>query len=375
MESQSQSTKHEARDESYLRTIHRKTPSAWLIRAGFAAICVALIFWWLRTANFFRSEGTLNEVIVYTALDEGFARSIYADFEATSGIRVRPKFDNESTKTVGLTQAILAERNRPRCDLFWNNEILNTLRLERAGLLRVYRSPSAANYPASAKSPHGTWHGFAARARVLIVNTKLLPRSSGRPDSVRDLANPSWQNQCGLAKPLFGTTATHAAVLFALWDDAEAKTFFRKVKNNVRVLAGNKQVALDVAAGRFAWGLTDTDDAIIELEKGMPVALVYPDQADGAAGTLFIPNTLALIRDSPHAQEAEQLVDYLLRPEVEAKLARGRSAQIPLNPAVDIPLRIESPHTIRAMHVDWNKAAEKWDSARTFLTDVFATAE
>ena len=104
-----------------------------------------------------------QEVIVYTALDEEFSQPIFEEFTRTTGIVVRPKYDTESTKTVGLTQAILAERDRPRCDLFWNNEILNTLRLEREGLLRAYASPAAKHYPASARSPQGDWYGFAAR--------------------------------------------------------------------------------------------------------------------------------------------------------------------------------------------------------------------
>ena len=58
------------------------------------------------------------------------------DFEKASGIRVLPKYDVESTKTVGLTAAIIAEAARPRCDVFWNNEILNTLRLEAEGAAR-----------------------------------------------------------------------------------------------------------------------------------------------------------------------------------------------------------------------------------------------
>ena len=76
---------------------------------------------------------TGREVVVYTALDSEFSQPIFDDFTAATGIAVRPKFDTESTKTVGLTEAILAERNRPRCDVFWNNEILNTLRLQRQG--------------------------------------------------------------------------------------------------------------------------------------------------------------------------------------------------------------------------------------------------
>ena len=65
-----------------------------------------------------------NEVVVYTALDREFSEPIFAEFTKETGIRVLAKYDAESTKTVGLTNAIIAEAARPRCDVFWNNEII-----------------------------------------------------------------------------------------------------------------------------------------------------------------------------------------------------------------------------------------------------------
>lgn len=335
--------------------------SLWLL-----ALCPLLAGCWGNSAP---------TVIVYTALDSEFSRPIFDDFEASTGIRPSAKFDTEATKTVGLAQAILHERDRPRCDIFWNNEILNTLRLEKAGLLDVYHSPIAQSFPAMYRSPDGTWHGFAARARVLIVNTEEVPEAK-RPTSIGDLADPEWRGRAGIAKPLFGTTATHAACLFAHWGEEEAKEFFRKVKgNDTQILSGNKQVALSVADGRLAFGITDTDDAIIELEKGHPVAIVYPDQGEDGLGTLFIPNTLAIIKGGANPQAARQLVDYLLKPAVEAKLAAGPSAQIPLNPDVRAEVRVETPHTVKPMQVDFQAAADCWDQARTFIRDEFATAD
>jgi len=317
-----------------------------------------------------RSTG--SEVVVYTALDSEFSTPILHRFTAASDITVLPKFDAESTKTIGLAEAIMAEKDRPRCDVFWNNEILHTLRLKRLGLLDAYQPPIAKEYPAAYRDPEGYWHGFAARARVLIVNTKLVSKRE-RPTSILALADPKWRGRVAMAKPLFGTTATHAACLFTLWGDRRAKEFFQKVKrNDVQILSGNKQVAMAVAGGRAAFGLTDTDDAIGELEKGMPVAIVYPDQEAGGLGTLFIPNTLAIIRGGPNPAAARRLVDYLLSPEVEAILAAGPSAQIPLNPNVQAPDRVKTPRTIRAMKVDFNDAAEKWDAAAKFLRDEFA---
>lgn len=313
-----------------------------------------------------------SEVVVYAALDREFSEPILDDFAKQTHIQVLSKFDIESTKTVGLAQAIIAESARPRCDVFWNNEILNSLRLEERGLLDVYRSPAAASYPEMYRSSNGTWHGFAARARVLIVNTELVGQDN-RPTSVYDLAKPKWRGKIGLAKPLFGTTATHATCLFAHLGDEKAKEFFGNLKaNDVQILSGNKHVAQSVASGQIAFGLTDTDDAIIEVEKGRPVVIVYPDRQPDQMGTLFIPNTLCVIKNCPHPKNARLLVDYLLSPEVESRLARAESAQIPLNPNVNVELRVETPRTVKAMPVDFSAAAKHWDQTAQFLRDEFA---
>ncbi len=312
------------------------------------------------------------EVVVYTAQDEEFAKPIFDDFSKATGIAVRPKFDAESSKTVGLANAIVAEAARPRCDVFWNNEILLTLRLARSGLLDVYRPKIAERYPAMYRSKDGLWHGLAARARILLVNTKRVPKDRW-PQSISDLTDARWKGRIGMAKPLFGTTATHAACLFAAWGDEKARSFFDKLKaNEVKILSGNKQVAQAASSGEIDFGVTDTDDAYEEVQAGQPVEIIYPDQGAGQLGTLYIPNTLAVIKGSPHPAEAHRLVDYVLSPEVEARLAQGPSAQVPLNPDVTVQPPVKTPPAIRAMQVDFDKAAEKWDDVAKFLRDRFA---
>jgi iron(III) transport system substrate-binding protein len=312
-----------------------------------------------------------EEVVVYAALDREFSQPVLDDFAKETGIQVLAKYDIESTKTVGLTQAIMSEANRPRCDVFWNNEILNTLRLQEKGLLQVYQSPAGKSFPEIYRDKDGAWHGFAGRARILLVNTKLVT-DSDFPTSIYDLTNEKWKGKIGIAKPLFGTTATHAACLFATLGEEEAKAFFRKLKSNdVQILGGNKQVAEAVSAGTIALGLTDTDDAMIEFEHGAPVTIVYPDRKEDQLGTLFIPNTLCILKDCPHPEAAKKLVDFLLTPAVEQRLAAGASAQIPLNPEVTAKLRVETPRTVHAMDVDFAAAAKAWDAAARFIKDEF----
>jgi iron(III) transport system substrate-binding protein len=312
-----------------------------------------------------------STVVVYSAHDEEFSKPILDAYGKAAGVKVEVKYDVESTKTVGLTNLLVAEAGRPRCDLFWNNEILNTLRLRQKGLLQVFRPENAEAYPPEVRGPDGTWYGFAGRARILLIDTRQIG-DADRPRVIADLTNARWKGKIGLAKPLFGTTATHAACLFSVLGEEKAKAFFRGLKENeARVYSGNKQVAQAVASGEIAIGLTDTDDAMVELEQGQPVAIVYPDLGQDQVGTLFIPNTLCVPKGAPHPEAAVELANHLLSAAVEKTLAEGPSAQIPLSRGTSREARIESPETVRAMKVDFEAAAQQWDKAAAFLAEEF----
>lgn len=311
-----------------------------------------------------------NEVVVYSALDKEFSQPILQDLESELDIRILTKFDQESNKTVGLVTDIIKNQSRPRVDVFWNNEILHTLRLQKLGLLEVYRSAAAENFPPQFVSADESWHGFAARARVLIVNTNLLSVPEEYPSSFFDLANPKWKGKCAMARPLFGTTASHAAVLFHQLGEEQAKKWMTEISNNAAIEGGNKQVALKVARGQYAFGITDTDDAIIEIEQAQPVAIVFPDQKENQFGTLLIPNTLCLIKNGPNPERAKRLIDRLLKEDIEIRLAKGPSAQIPLNRNVTVRSRVETKD-LKIMEADFQAAAENWDQTAAALEQIF----
>jgi iron(III) transport system substrate-binding protein len=317
-------------------------------------------------------------VVLYCAQDRDFAVPLFDDFRQQTGLPIVPKYDTEKDKSVSLYKELLVEKDRPRCDVFWNNEILCTILLQKQGLLEPYDSPSAQPYPAEAKAADHTWHAFATRARILIVNTKLVPEKE-RPKSLFDLTDPRWRERVVMAKPQFGTSATQAACLFQVLGEERAKKFYLDLKaNGVQIAPGNKDVAVWVGQGRTptgqpaAIGITDTDDAMEEVRDKHEVAIVYPDR--DKLGTLFIPNTLAIMKGCPNPQGARRLVDYLLSADVEKRLAEGESVQVPLNPEVQakLPRGMETPKTVKAMAVDFAKAAEMWENAQTFLRREFA---
>ena len=269
-------------------------------------------------------------VVVYVSLDEPYSRPIIQAFERETGVAVRPVYDTEATKSRGLAQRIAAEAGRPRADVFWSSEVLQTLRLKQEGVLEPYRPPSVMGIPARYRDPEGYWTGFAARFRVLAYNTS---RVKAPPRSLLELARPEWRGNLVLANPLFGTTTTEVAALFQLLGEERARAYYRTLKaNGVRIVDGNSVAAEDAARGDVLVAQTDTDDAFIRLDQGRPLGLVYPDQQ--GFGALLIPNTAALVRNGPNPEPARRFLQFLFRPDTELLLAQLPSRQLPLNESV-----------------------------------------
>ncbi len=309
------------------------------------------------------SRSAAREVVVYTSVDQVFSEPIFRQFERESGIAVRAVYDTEETKSTGVVNRLIAEAPRPQADVFWSNDPVRQLVLLRHGLVEPYASPSAAGIPAQYRSADGSFAGFAARARILLVNRKRVS-ATDLPRSVRDLADPRWKGQTAIANPLFGTTTMHVAALFSTWGEDKARAFMDSLKaNGVRVASSNGEVKRLVASGEAAFGLCDTDDGNEAIKEGALVEVVYPDQDE--MGTLVMPTTVVILRGAPHAEAARRLVDYLLTPEVEKAMADN--AHMPLRPGVPTPPNVRPVGGIRAMKVDYAKVATEMERIQPWL--------
>ena len=289
-------------------------------------------------------------------------------FEQATGIVVRLVPDTEETKSTGLVNRLIAEKERPRADVFWSGDPVRAALLKGEGVSASYRSPNVEGLPAQYTDPEGHWTGFSARARVLIYNRALVP-DGDEPSSIMDLLEPRFQRQACIANPLFGTTSMHAAALFEVLGEERARGFFEQfVENGDRIVSSNGEVRRRVAAGDCALGLTDTDDANVALQEGKPVGVVYPDPE--TMGTLIIPNAVVLIAGGPNPAAARRFIDYLLQPETEQALAESEAAQMPLRPGVEIPDHVRPLELITSMQVDYVKLAERLEQlSRAFLKD------
>lgn len=273
------------------------------------------------------TSGREPALVVYCAHDSVYSDKILYTVREI-GTVIRPVYDTEATKSLGLVERLIREKDSPRCDVFWNNQLLGTLDLQQRGILQPYKGSGFERIPAQYKDPGGHWVGFAARFRVYIVNTEKM---AATPEAVKARLESDDLSRVAIAKPLYGTTLTHYSVLWQRWGGEKLKAWHQGCRGRKIVEArGNAHVKDLVANGVCDLGFTDTDDFFVAKREGKPVAMLPVRLDDGA--TICMPNTVAIIQGTDHADQGQGLVDYLLSAECELALASSDSRQVPLGP-------------------------------------------
>ena len=251
-----------------------------------------------------------NRVVLYCSVDDVYSKPIIKNLEKQTGLQIDVLYDTEAAKTAGLANKIRAEKSRPQGDVFWSSALLQTLLLNREGLLQPYVSLSAKDIPAPFKAKDGSWTGLGVRARVQVITGKVVP------------PNPAW----GISNPQFGTGSDWVAALVARGGREKTLAYFRDLKKkNLQVLPGNSIVAEKVARGELAYGITDSDDYFAQRSKAHNTFLMSLTRPIA----VFIPGAVAILKNAPHGDNAKKLVDALLKVETEKKLVETMIGVIP----------------------------------------------
>lgn len=312
-----------------------------------------------------------KKIVIYTSVDQVFSEPLLQDFQQKTGIQVLPVYDIEASKSTGLAQRILAEKDRPQGDVFWSGEFGQTMMLHSANVLTPYVSPSASDIPDVYKDAEGYWTGFGGRARVLLVNTDFVSPND-YPKSIYDLLDPKYPgDKIGMAYPLFGTTSNHVAALYATLGRDQALDYFKALKDRgIAVVSGNSVVRDMVADGQLWMGLTDTDDALSARQNNKPVELVFLDQEAGGLGTLVMPNTVAMLKNGPNPKEAKVFIDYLLSIEAESRLYESGWFDLTVRPIDGLTPRIDS-NDLMPMAADYQAIFKQLETASKDMQEVF----
>lgn len=349
----------------------------WILFAKNTEIASRVSFFcWIVMISFIIASATgcksEKSVVVYTSVDQPFAEPVFREFTARTGILVRPVFDTEAAKTVGLVNRLRAESSAPMADVYWSSEFAHTIRLAEEGLFSVYSPASSTDISQQFKDQNSLWTGFGLRARVLLINTTKIG-SGSTPYSIQDLLDESWApGQVAIARPLFGTANTHAAAIFAEGGESGLNSLFSRLnEKKAAFVDGNSVVRDRVSAGTSLIGLTDTDDAVVAIKRGDPVRMIFPDQGENGSGTMVIPNTAALLKNCPNAENGKRFLDFLTSPEGEKTLIKSGEGFFPVRQNMNPGLEWLPKRELRVLSVSFQAVADAIPSATAILKEQF----
>lgn len=285
-------------------------------------------------------------MVLYSSVDDFVLREVVEAFEADAGVRVRLLGDTEATKTTGLVERLVAERDEPRADVWWSSEPFGTIRLRGLGVLEpAGLKPPPVLEPAwrqQIDAADGSWFGFALRARVLVARDGRF-QTAEPPSRLRELCDARYRGRVGIARPRYGTTRGHMGALLARYGEPVFRGWLLAMRDNgLRVYDGNSTIVRAVSEGEIDLGLTDTDDVWAGQRNGALVSAVFESvdtPADAAsalesgllpsAGPMLIPNTVARVAGGPNEDAARRLMGYLLDGKAEEILAMSTSHNLP----------------------------------------------
>ena len=314
-----------------------------------------------------RKEG---KVVYYTSVDLPLAERIAKSFEAKfPGISVRV----ERSGAERIFQRIGQEYSSRihAVDVVNSSDASHFIVWRREGILAPFVPEDVARYyPDEHKDAEGLFASFRIGLSVIGYNTDLI-KAADAPRSFADLLDARWSGKMVKAHPSYsGTilTATFQIVRDLGWDYLE-----KLARQRVMQVQSASDPPKKLVLGERAVMADGNEYNLLQFkEAGKPVEIVYPDQQPDGLGTLYIPNTIAILQGCPHPQQARQLADFLLSAEVESELSRGPSGQVPLHADAPGTGRIRSPSELRTMQVDFAAAGARWEEVARFLGDEFS---
>lgn len=276
-----------------------------------------------------------QSVVLYTSVDDTFAKLIADAFTQETGIKVQILGDTEATKTTGLVTRIQAEMDHPTADVWWSSEPMGTILLDESGALEsgAMSGTVPEDWPETLRAQNWSWVGIAMRSRVIAYATDRIDEP---PTTLAQLTHPEYKGLVGMARPQFGTTRIHMAMCADQWGTEQFTLWLEAMEaNNIRLYDGNAKVVQAIALGEIDVGLTDTDDVYAGQANGWKIDLAYETQSNHhnwpSLGPTLIPNTVAIIKNAPNPELAKQLAAFLVSPTVEELLYQSTTHNTPIH--------------------------------------------
>jgi iron(III) transport system substrate-binding protein len=289
-------------------------------------------------------------ITLYSGQHVQTTNALVSAFEKQTGIHVNVRSDDEDV----FANQIVQEGSRSPADVFYTENSPPLEFLQERGDLSPVASSTLAKVATKYSSPRGDWVGVSARSSVMVYNTDQLTPSQ-LPTSVMDLAQPQWRGKLALAA---GETDFQPIVtsIIKKYGKAAALSWLEGVKANAasHIYPDNETLTDMVNRGQAAIGIINhyywyRERYQVGASK-LHSAIAY--FAPGDAGWVIDVSGAGVLKSSPHQQEAQRFVAFLVSTRGEEILAHSQSYEYPLGSGVSTAKDLRPFDTLQPSPID-----------------------
>lgn len=308
------------------------------------------------TAAAAASDTTLT---VYTDQHAQFIQALTQAYTKKTGV----KFNIQEDATVGQLQA---EGAASPADVFLSEDPGPVAQLDKAHMTATLPKSTMDQVQPDLSSPDDQWVAYAARARVLYYNPKLISESA-LPKTLADIVEPQYKGKFAWA-PSGAFVATTQYLISTIGLD-KTRAFLEKIKANGINEQTNGNVRDTVEAGKHAMGLSNHYYWWIKAgQEGGPSHMVskiyhFPEVDPG---NLVLSSGAAVLKNSKKQAAAQKFIAWLTSADggqkiVESSDINVSAAQYPVGVGTSSKLvgsidDIKSPKYDMSIYADQTQA-------------------
>lgn len=255
-------------------------------------------------------------VTIYSGRTENLIGPILEDFTAETGINVEVRYDQSSN----LALLIQEEGDQTPADVFLSQSPGAVDFLDGAGRLATLPDDLLGLVSDSVRDNDGRWVGFSGRQRVLVYNQDLVAEGD-LPSSVLELTDAAWQGRIGIAPSNGSFQDFVTGMRGQIGDEATQAWLEGLAANDVQAYPNNNAIVAAVGRGEVDAGLVNHyyNFRFIDEDANHPGRNHQFAQDD--PGSLLIVTGAAIIAGTEHADEAAQLIEWLLQEDAQRYFA------------------------------------------------------
>lgn len=244
--------------------------------------------------------------------------------------KYKPLFDKFSEETKASVEflsmssgeviaKIKAEGGKPMADVWFGGGIDAFMKAKNDGLLEMYKPNGFDKIKEGFKDEEGYWISKGITVVGFLVNNNILKEKNLEiPTKWEQLIDPKYKNEIIMANPaVSGTSYANVKGLLDLYGDEKGWQYLEKLNENIKFFGKRgKDPQEKTVAGEFGIGIIPIDKSAFDVAEKNGLTAIYPED-----GLFWVPEGVAIFKNSPNVELAKAFEDFILRPENQQLIA------------------------------------------------------